>query len=288
MSPDGRIAQRDVGAKLVIVMVGLPARGKSYITKKITRYLNWLQHDTKIFNVGERRRVAASGPPRGTVMSGSTAAECENTSWRQDPHSEPLDKASDQHQIIAEEANNEGSVLINGKPVSQNSAYQQLPPLALDLFPPESAMGLSNLSNSLSTNIDVPRVGQNGTSMSNGDSVTDKGEAMSQSASFFDPENIEASGLREQLAMETLDELLDYLLYQNGSVGIFDATNSTLGRRKAIMDKIRGRAGPELGIIFLESQCIDENVCPKAYQYWALADLGLAFGVQYALEALRA
>lgn len=34
VSPDGRIASRDVGAKLVIVMVGLPARGKSYIVKK--------------------------------------------------------------------------------------------------------------------------------------------------------------------------------------------------------------------------------------------------------------
>ena len=63
VSPDGRIAQRDVGAKLVIVMVGLPARGKSYITKKLARYLNWLQHDTEIFNVGERRRVAAGKSP---------------------------------------------------------------------------------------------------------------------------------------------------------------------------------------------------------------------------------
>ena len=62
VSPDGRIASRDVGAKLVIVMVGLPARGKSYITKKLARYLNWLQHDTMIFNVGERRRTAAGGP----------------------------------------------------------------------------------------------------------------------------------------------------------------------------------------------------------------------------------
>ncbi|QFZ29760.1 putative 6-phosphofructo-2-kinase [Clavispora lusitaniae] len=56
-SPDGRIASVDVGSKLVIVMVGLPARGKSYITNKLTRYLNWLQHDCRVFNVGNTRRM---------------------------------------------------------------------------------------------------------------------------------------------------------------------------------------------------------------------------------------
>lgn len=45
--------------KLIIVMVGLPARGKSYITKKLARYLNWLQLETEIFNAGERRRATA-------------------------------------------------------------------------------------------------------------------------------------------------------------------------------------------------------------------------------------
>ena len=74
VSPDGKISQRDLGSKLVIVMVGLPARGKSYITKKLARYLNWLQHDTKIFNVGERRRVVAhpqttNGPSRPQTVS---------------------------------------------------------------------------------------------------------------------------------------------------------------------------------------------------------------------------
>lgn len=57
ISPDGRIASVDVGSKLVIVMVGLPARGKSYITNKLTRYLNWLQHDCRVFNVGNTRRM---------------------------------------------------------------------------------------------------------------------------------------------------------------------------------------------------------------------------------------
>ena len=63
VSPDGKIPERDVAAKLVIIMVGLPARGKSYITKKIQRYLSWQQHNTRIFNVGNRRRVAAPWMP---------------------------------------------------------------------------------------------------------------------------------------------------------------------------------------------------------------------------------
>ncbi|XP_017294765.1 6-phosphofructo-2-kinase/fructose-2,6-bisphosphatase isoform X3 [Kryptolebias marmoratus] len=42
----------------VIVMVGLPARGKTYISKKLTRYLNWIGVSTKVFNVGQYRREA--------------------------------------------------------------------------------------------------------------------------------------------------------------------------------------------------------------------------------------
>merc|ERR1719223_942367 len=37
-------------------MVGLPARGKSYLVKMITRYLRWSGFDTKVFNVGSYRR----------------------------------------------------------------------------------------------------------------------------------------------------------------------------------------------------------------------------------------
>jgi len=41
----------------VIAMVGLPARGKTYISKKMARYLNWIGMETKVFNLGDYRRV---------------------------------------------------------------------------------------------------------------------------------------------------------------------------------------------------------------------------------------
>lgn len=42
--------------RLAIIMVGLPARGKTFTAQKLARYLNWLGHDTKHFNVGKYRR----------------------------------------------------------------------------------------------------------------------------------------------------------------------------------------------------------------------------------------
>jgi broad specificity phosphatase PhoE/predicted kinase len=43
--------------KLAVVMVGLPARGKSYTARRIERYLSWLGYRTRVFNVGEYRRA---------------------------------------------------------------------------------------------------------------------------------------------------------------------------------------------------------------------------------------
>lgn len=41
---------------LVIAMVGLPARGKSYIVNMIIRYLKWIGIEARVFNVGSYRR----------------------------------------------------------------------------------------------------------------------------------------------------------------------------------------------------------------------------------------
>jgi 6-phosphofructo-2-kinase len=234
VSPDGKIAQRDVGSKLVIVMVGLPARGKSYITKKMARYLNWLQHDTKIFNVGEKRRVAASG--HGFRLS-QASLERVSTGVR-----EAFEQHRDSPAQIA------AKILINGQAPSKglpdplrdddNSAIDDAPLPRVEITSPGPQTPMPNTQ----------------------EENLDEDEHMDQSASFFDPTNTKAAQIREQCAMETLDDLLDYILVGSGSVGIFDATNSTLARRKQIMDHIRERAGPELNVLFVESVCQDQNL----------------------------
>lgn len=223
-------------------MVGLPARGKSYITKKLARYLNWLQHDTRIFNVGERRRIAAgTGSP--------------------DPSMKARTNSSIDQQLVESVRRmsvNAGTFAKAASPPSPPEKADALPPPALSISPPAEilvngqhvdAPGPMPLSPRGSLAVD--------TNVKSKRDSEQKRESIDQSAAFFDPKNREAVQLREQVALATLDELLDYILDQGGSIGILDATNSTLERRKTIMDHIRGRAGPELGVLFLESRCVD-------------------------------
>ncbi|KAF9437406.1 hypothetical protein BGZ76_000829 [Entomortierella beljakovae] len=139
-------SQHEFGSKLVVIMVGLPARGKSYVVKKLQRYLTWLQYDTKVFNVGNRRRIASKG---------------DNT---------------------------------------------------------------------------------NGTSHSH---------------AFFDPQNSAAKTIRDELALESLEELITWLK-QGGRVGIHDATNSSRERRKLLLNRLE--LEPNCRVLFIESICTDPVV----------------------------
>ncbi|KAM9923082.1 hypothetical protein OXX59_005413 [Metschnikowia pulcherrima] len=174
ISPDGKIASVDVGSKLVIVMVGLPARGKSYITNKLTRYLNWIQHDCRVFNVGNTRRMDKDnvlGPAHRPLPDTNTPSPFNG----QSPNSQPISPTS-------------------------------------------------------------------------------------HSADFFNPQNEASNQLREKWAMDTLDSLLDWVLNGSGSVGILDATNSTVKRRLKVLKRIQERTNGELKVLFLESICSDPAI----------------------------
>ncbi|KAI0005191.1 bifunctional 6-phosphofructo-2-kinase/fructose-2,6-bisphosphate 2-phosphatase [Xylariaceae sp. FL0662B] len=47
--------------RIVIVMVGLPARGKTHIAVSMARYLQWLGVKTRIFHLGDYRRATVGG-----------------------------------------------------------------------------------------------------------------------------------------------------------------------------------------------------------------------------------
>ncbi|UJR79024.1 6-phosphofructo-2-kinase/fructose-2, 6-bisphosphatase bifunctional enzyme [Sandaracinus amylolyticus] len=47
---------RPASVRLALVMVGLPARGKTHIARRVMRYLSWLGYRTRVFNVGNYRR----------------------------------------------------------------------------------------------------------------------------------------------------------------------------------------------------------------------------------------
>ena len=63
----GYEANQFTGRPLVIVTVGLPGRGKSYVSRRLARFLSWLGLETCIFQVhGYRRNMQDNGSKEGT------------------------------------------------------------------------------------------------------------------------------------------------------------------------------------------------------------------------------
>lgn len=225
VSPDGRIADIDVAAKLIIIMVGLPARGKSYLVKKIARYLNWLQHPTRIFNVGDRRRVAAG--PRYIQQQDRTI----DGALRDSVRNMSLTNGGSANVDFGSEPLPPPAMLINGEMAANGTHSTPISPMQMHHVDP---------TNRPTTPPETP-------------------SRMDQSASFFDPDNKAAKLLREKVAHDTLDDLLKFVLEDGGSVGIFDATNHTQERRQSLIEHIRKR-DQNINLLFLESRCQDQNL----------------------------
>ncbi|CAN6624807.1 6-phosphofructo-2-kinase 1 [Trichomonascus vanleenenianus] len=264
VSPDGKIAATDIESKLVIVMVGLPARGKSYVTKKLCRFLNWQQHGAKIFNVGNTRRKADKNVgPASRPLPDS-------------PHPFKPHKSNEE---LLKQAHIEARALedeLNGAPPSSEdvSESDESPkgtkviesPKGTKVIGDESPKGSKVIGDESPKGSKVvgdesPKgskvVGANGVKES---SAEEEENTTTHAADFFSPDNQKTFELREKWAMDTLDELLDYILYENGSVGILDATNTTVARRKKVIRRIRERTNGRLKVLFLESICTKSDI----------------------------
>jgi len=75
---------------------------------------------------------------------------------------------------------------------------------------------------------------------------------------FFDKSNRDAVVQRMQMAMAALADAIKFL-DDGGKFAIFDATNSTVERRKLIADKVSS-AGRKYSILWVEAVCDDEEV----------------------------
>jgi 6-phosphofructo-2-kinase / fructose-2,6-biphosphatase 4 len=50
--------------KILVVTVGLPARGKTHISRALERYLRWMGVKTQVISLGDHRRKIAGGAQR--------------------------------------------------------------------------------------------------------------------------------------------------------------------------------------------------------------------------------
>ena len=74
MTNEARLTLTNDTAKLVIILVGLPARGKSLLGHKLEQFLGWRGYITKGFRVGAKRReMAKEDNPAAQPSTGSAS-----------------------------------------------------------------------------------------------------------------------------------------------------------------------------------------------------------------------
>jgi 6-phosphofructo-2-kinase/fructose-2,6-biphosphatase 4 len=97
--------------KILIVAVGLPARGKTHISRALERYLRWMGVKTQVISLGDHRRKVAGGAQRlpadyftigersaeTTALRARVLESCEQLIW---------DYFDDGGQVVIYDANN--------------------------------------------------------------------------------------------------------------------------------------------------------------------------------------
>jgi len=88
-------------------------------------------------------------------------------------------------------------------------------------------------------------------------------------ATFFDPSNESAKAMREEMAMECLEQLLQWVKGDGCSVGILDATNTTVARRAKLIERCRREeleGNANIRLVFVESMADDPVLLESNYR----------------------
>ncbi|KAI9027883.1 6-phosphofructo-2-kinase [Hyaloraphidium curvatum] len=258
--------RNEVGPKLVIFMVGLPARGKSYICQKLKRYLSWMGFRTKVFNVGSRRRqVAKEEIATAEILEQVEEVLKEQDERRSVANGEPaagLPPPADPAYATVDEPESEISFeplnLDGGRRPSAADSHRSSGPISPGSRRASVATSEGAVS-SKSGKTPVRSRTKSGASIAVRHGTDNSAHLTAHhDASFFDPKNQEANRKREEIAMETLEEILEWLNNGNGKVAIHDATNTTLSRRRALVERVRQEAN--VRYMFVESVCSDPEI----------------------------
>jgi len=102
----------------------------------------------------------------------------------------------------------------------------------------------------------------------NAGSMRRKAGLAGTNADFFDASNASAAAMRDSMAMACLEELLEWVKGDGCSVGILDATNTTVARRRRLMErcqKERDEGDRNVTLLFVESLADDPVLLENNY-----------------------
>ena len=230
VSPDGRIAQRDVGAKLVIVHGWIASPVERVISQRSWHDISIGYSMTREFSMLVSVEEWLQAVPNSLEKTKSQLAKehLRRPSLTTTPSGGVQIESQDASRPSITQPASVAKILLNGEKKLEPPAT---PPNGLSS---QSLNGQSNRDRAASIALQKPDMGETTSPVEKNETAAEDqaDEPMDHNASFFDPSNKKASQIREQVARETLDELLDFILYQGGSVGILDATNSTMETTK--------------------------------------------------------
>ncbi|KAI3635498.1 hypothetical protein MIR68_006136 [Amoeboaphelidium protococcarum] len=190
---------------IACVMVGLPARGKTSIGRKLSRYLYWLGVSTKVFNVGQYRRKVAGA---------------------QQPH-HFFDTHNEEANILRQKAADQALY-------DMISWFKKIP--SDDLEEDSTHCQASNISDDIAAFI----------SQINGNVSFDPAKKDQDGVTYVHYPTLESSASHNEGSHP-----------KDVKVAIYDATNSTIERRKWLAEQCQRE---NIQVMFIESICTDNEL----------------------------
>lgn len=243
--------------KVACILVGLPARGKTFIGRKLVRFLTWMGHNARIFNVGNYRRLVAGANQPAAFFDPNNP---ETSKVRREVAKRCLDDMLSWFD----------SVDCNGVQIIQNQSTVNSPTNTTSSTPLSSYYGSQNdiLNNNSSSNIDNSNKAKN--SKSKSQHIIDpyatlhKGPLLSlieDETGATPSESVNPGAHKPLLSHKVLGRLAsDTEGSGKGAprwIAMYDATNSTKERRQFIYDECVNHG---IEVIFIESVCDDEDI----------------------------